>query len=153
MLFKKVSFDCEENSSRILLTMLTKLTSVLLLSILFFGTFSVQSCPMQPNLLPETDSSLNSCCSCCANSSATLPKDDAEQHQCPCQMTESQPGGRSPAVVISRYDGKPETFFVTSEIGGISGVCLPQLITLSPTTFFLPDRDRPLYLLYSILLI
>lgn len=133
--------------------MLTKLTSVLLLSVLFFGTLFVQSCPMQPNPVRETVRSPSSCCSCCANSSATLPKDDAEQHQCPCQMTESQPEKPSPAVVVTHYDSKLEIFLVTSEIEGISEVCLPQLSVPSPTTFSLVGRERPLYLFYSILLI
>ena len=153
MIFKKASFDGEENSLRILLKMLTKLTSVLLFSVLFFGTLSVQSCPVQPNLVRETDRSPNSCCSCCANSSATLPQDDAEQHQCPCRMTESQPEKSSPAVVVSHYDSKLEIFLVASEIEGISEVCLPQLSGSSPTTTSLLGRDRPLYLFYSILLI
>jgi len=133
------------------LKMLTKPTSVLLFSVLLFGTFSVQSCPIQPNPVGQMDRFPNSCCSCCAES-ATLPRDDAE-HQCPCQMTESQPGGRSPAVVISRYDSKPQTLSVTPEIEDISEICLPQLTTSSPTTFSRPNQDRPLYLLYSILLI
>ena len=133
---------------------LTKTISLLLVSILLLSPLSVQSCPMTPTQDQKADVSANTCCGCCANSSTTsLPSDAAEQHQCPCQMTEKQPEERSPAVVVYRYDSKPETFLVTLEIQLISEDYSPKLIVSSPHTFFLPSRDRPLFLLHSTLLI
>jgi hypothetical protein len=133
--------------------MLTKVTSLLLAIVLSLAPLSVQPCPMGGGWDQKVDRSPNTCC-CCANSSATpLTSDNAEQHQCPCKMTEKQPKERSPAVVVSRYDSKPETFLVTLEIEPISEYCSPKLIVLPPHTFLLPSRDRPLYLLHSTLLI
>ena len=132
---------------------LTKVTSLLLAIVLSLAPLSVQPCPMGAGWDQKVNPSPNTCC-CCANSSATpFTSDNAEQHQCPCKMTEKQPKERSPAVVVSRYDSKPETFLVTLEIELISEDCFPRQIISSPHTFFLPSRDRPLYLLHSLFLI
>jgi hypothetical protein len=133
---------------------LTKTISVLLVSILLISPLSAQSCPIIPTPDQKVDVSVNTCCGCCANSStASLPSDAAEQHQCPCKMTEKQTEERSPGVVVNRYDSKPETLLVTLVAELISEDCLPKLIISSSHTFFLPSRDRPLFLLHSTLLI
>jgi hypothetical protein len=133
---------------------LTKTISLLLVSILLLSFLSVQSCPMIPTPDQKVDVSANTCCGCCANSSTTsLPSDAAEQHQCPCKMSEKQPEQRSPAVVVTPYENKPEASLLALEIELISEDCSPKLIISLSHNFFLPCRDRPLFLLHSTLLI
>lgn len=137
---------------KIVSNMLTKLTSLLLTSVLFFVHLSVKPCSMDSNLDQEADISQNSCC-CCANSFNSLPTDDAAQHHCPCQMTQRQPAEHSTAVIVSQLDSKAETFLVTSKVEVISEDLLFLLTCLHHHSFSLSSRDRPLYLLHSTLLI
>jgi hypothetical protein len=135
------------------MTTLTKTISLLLVGILLFSLLSAKSCPMNLNLDQKRDVSAHSCCVCCANSSTSLLSDNASQHNCSCQMTEKPPEDRSPAIIISHDDSKSETFLVTSQVEVISKDHLSQPIFSSPHFFPLSSRDRPLYLLYSTLLI
>ena len=132
---------------------LTKTTSFLLIGIFLLSPLSAQSCPMTPTSDQKVDVSNDACCGCCANLSTPLPFDNAEPHQCPCQMSEKRVDERSPAVFVSHYDIKSEIFLVSSEMEALSENPLIQPTVSSPHNFFLSSRDRPLYLLNSALLI
>lgn len=131
----------------------SKIISLLLVSILLFLPLSAQSCPTIPTPDQKEDVSANACCGCCANSSTSLPSDNGNQHNCPCQMTEKQSEDRSPAVIISHDDSKSETSLVTSNVEERSENYPSQPIFSSTHSFSLASRDRPLYLLHSLFLI
>ncbi len=132
---------------------LTKTISFLLIAIFLLSPLSAQSCPMISAPDQKEDVSASACCGCCDNLSTPLTSDNAEPHQCPCQMSEKRPEEHSPAVFVSHYDIKSEIFFVSLEIEAINENPLIQPTVSSPHNFFLSSRDRPLYLLQSALLI
>jgi hypothetical protein len=132
--------------------MLTKVTSLLIASILLFTSFSVPTCPLNQMADKKTDSTEKTCC-CCQNSSHKLQTNSPKGQDCPCQVSERKPEDRSPAVVVSNYDSKPDAVFLTLEKAPVQENQITPIDFSSHNTFKLSSRDRPLYILQSSFLI
>jgi hypothetical protein len=132
--------------------MLTKSTSLLIASVLLFTSFSVPTCPLIQMRDKNTDSPEKTCC-CCQNSSQKIQKNKTPEHNCPCQASEKKTEDRSPAMVISNYDVKPEGIVTTLENTPVQENQLSPICFSSHHNFTLSSRDRPLYILQSSYLI
>ncbi|MFH1336787.1 MAG: hypothetical protein ABII96_09745 [Candidatus Zixiibacteriota bacterium] len=132
--------------------MLTKITTLLIASVLLFASFSGQSCPVNQISDQKTDLPEKTCC-CCQNSSHKLQNNNTAEQNCPCQVSERKPEDRSPAVVVLNYDSKPDAVFLTLEKVSVQEKQLTPIDFSSDNTFKLSSRDRPLYILQSSFLI
>jgi len=119
-----------------------KTSAIFLITLLLFVYPSAQACQ-------KAEVSQKNCC-CCGNSSQF---DTAEQRDCSCQMGENKPEEKTPAVITSNSDTRPENFLATSEIELIYEHYLSQLNELYSNSFLPPSREPPLYLLNSSFLI
>ncbi|MFQ6002629.1 MAG: hypothetical protein ACE5KJ_02675 [Candidatus Zixiibacteriota bacterium] len=143
---EKSGFDTEELSVKIPEKKVRRVTAIFLASILFFVPLSLQACQ-------KVEVSQNACCCCCVNSSDSSHPNDAKQHECPCQMGESQQEESPPAIIVSHHDSKPEPFLVASEVEVTTKDYRPRLTSSSSLPFSLTSKDPPLYLLHSSFLI
>jgi len=132
--------------------MLTKVTSLIIASVLLFASFSGQACPVNQISVQQTDLPEETCC-CCQNFSHKLQNNNAAEQNCPCQVSERKPEDRSPAVVISNYDSKPDAVIVTLEKVSVQENRPTPIDFSSHNNFTLSSRDRPLYILKSSFLI
>jgi hypothetical protein len=134
------------------LNMPTKVTSLLIASVLLFASFSGQSCPVNQISDQKTDSPEKTCC-CCQNSSHKSQNHKMTEQNCPCQVSEKRPEDRSPAVMVSNYDIKPDAIITTLEKTPVQENPLTPSDFSSHNIFSLSSRDRPLYILQSSFLI
>lgn len=131
----------------------TKITSILLTSLLLFASLFAQPCSFEFKLDQRMEKSSSSGCGCCANTSESSSSEGTDQHNCPCQMSEKQPEENSPAVIVSYDDNKPEAYLVAGEFELLDADSFIRQTCLCPHAFYLPSRDRPLYILNSTFLI
>jgi hypothetical protein len=75
------------------------------------------------------------------------------EQNCPCQVSEKRPEDRSPAVMVSNYDIKPDAIITTLEKTPVQENPLTPSDFSSHNIFSLSSRDRPLYILQSSFLI
>jgi len=125
--------------------MVRRITAIVIAGILLFVPASVQPCQ-------KVDISEDTCC-CCETSGQLSQPDDTKQHECPCQISESQPVESSPAVIISHHKRAPEPLLLAAEIEGPTENYLAPFAGLNTNYFLLLSRDPPLYLLNSSFLI
>jgi hypothetical protein len=131
----------------------TTITSILLTCVLLFTSLFAQPCSFESKLDQRPDKSSVGSCGCCANSSTSSSFDGTDQHNCPCQMREKQAEENSPAIIASYDDNKPEANLVAGEIEPLNADSFIRQICLRSPIFYLPSRDRPLYILNSTFLI
>lgn len=138
------SFYAKGYSVTIKRNMLGKTGAILIVGILLFTPVSIMPC-QKVNLSPDT---------CCCESSCQLSQSlDTKEHQCPCQIGESQPVEGSPAVLISNHEKTPKSLSLASEIREPVESLFAQFSGLYQNDFLLLNRDPPLFLLNSSFLI
>ena len=135
------------------LRILTKITSLLLTSVLLVIPLFAQPCFIDSKLEKKLDNTSGNCCGCCVNLSPSSSSDCSDQHNCPCQMSEKQPEENSPVIIVSYNDNKPEENLVAGEIELLNVDSFIRQTCFRSHDFYLPSRDRPLYILNSTFLI
>ena len=131
----------------------TTITSILLTSVLLFVSLFTQPCSMDPRLGQGIDKSPDECCGCCNQSSTVSSSGTTDRNNCPCGIKEKQAEEKSPAIIVSNDDNKPEAYLIAGEIELLNADSFIRQTCLRPHTFYLPSRDRPLYILNSTFLI
>jgi hypothetical protein len=144
---KDFSFDKMARFINIRIKALRETASLLIAWVLFFVPLSVPLCP-------EAVFSQDICsCCCCRDSGLPLSKTDVERNECSCHKGQKQSEENSPAIVLPHFDSRPKGFLLAKVAGDMAEDHQSQLVGLHPHFFLLPSRDRPLYLLNSILII
>jgi hypothetical protein len=83
-----------------------------------------------------------------------MSKEKTDEHSCPCQVSQRKSEDRSPAVVFSNYDIKPDIIITILEKAPVQeGQQTPIDYSFHNNNFKLSSRDRPLYILQSSFLI
>jgi len=146
-------FLAEEHCMRNYLRTSTKIISFLLSCVLLIVPLSSQVCSMDPRLDQGMDKSSDECCGCCSQSSTVSSSGSTDQNDCPCGIKEKQPEENSPVIIVSYNDNKPEAYLVAGELELLNADSFIRQTCLRSHTFYLPSRDRPLYILNSTFLI
>ncbi len=127
----------------------TKIISLLLVNLLLLPPFLTQACEKEKIEDPQS-----SCCCCCPQSKEPfLSEEGGQQQRCPCQMSERQGDESSPGVILSHHESKQETSLLISERANLIQDCITWFEGSKPPPSSLPNRDQPLYILLSSLLI
>ena len=122
--------------------------SLLVMCALFLAPVSVRPCETT-----ESPEQTCCCCPCCQDTESSPVEPQGEKKDCPCEISEANPGESSPAVVSSHRHGGVEILLVASSTQGETDDYQPPFIAQLSASFCPPGRGQPLYILHSSFLI
>jgi hypothetical protein len=127
---------------------LAKIIALLVACVLLLPGLPTQSCE-------PVDRSEEACCSCCGchDSEPLLSDEGIEREECSCEMSEGQKEEGSPAVVTFQPEKRPEITPLETDTDRTAAAIQIEFSNLTHHPLILPNKDQPLYILYSSFLI
>lgn len=119
-----------------------KITSILIVSLLFLVPVSLQACD-------ESQESQHSCCCCCEDSSQFHIFNQTEEHDCGCQLNEKKQVEVQPVIFTSQQNIKPEITLFISEFEFNSKDFSREFRGINSHIFSQFSKGPPLYILNS----